>query len=117
MPLDINLFRTHAGGNPELIRESQRRRFAPVELVDEIIAKDDRWRYQTGTSLVPMIIRKRIIENNRVQELLTSLRKNEIKFRRKLPARRKLMNHAMISSRKSKRSAMKLSKLRRNKPS
>jgi seryl-tRNA synthetase len=48
MPLDINLFRVE-GGNPELIRESQRRRFASVELVDEIIAKDDRWRKLTGT--------------------------------------------------------------------
>lgn len=48
MPLDINLFRKD-GGNPELIRESQRRRFASVELVDEIIAKDDIWRNLTGT--------------------------------------------------------------------
>ena len=48
MPLDINLFRTYSGGNPDLIRESQRRRYAPVELVDEIIAKDERWRNMTG---------------------------------------------------------------------
>ena len=47
MPLDITLFRTE-GGNPELIRESQRRRFASVELVDEIIAKDNEWRALTG---------------------------------------------------------------------
>ena len=49
MPLDISLFRAHSGGNPDLIRESQRRRFASVEIVDEIIAKDDRWRYLTGS--------------------------------------------------------------------
>ena len=48
MPLDINLFRVHAGGDPEIIRESQRRRFASVELVDQIIAKDDEWRKMTG---------------------------------------------------------------------
>lgn len=48
MPLDITLFRKE-GGNPEAIRESQRRRFASVELVDEIIAKDDKWRYMTGS--------------------------------------------------------------------
>ncbi|XP_062216448.1 serine--tRNA ligase-like [Phragmites australis] len=42
--LDINLFRTDKGGNPELIRESQRSRFAPVELVDEVIALDRAWR-------------------------------------------------------------------------
>mmetsp|Transcript_10485 Transcript_10485/g.11296 ORF Transcript_10485/g.11296 Transcript_10485/m.11296 type:complete len:644 (+) Transcript_10485:109-2040(+) len=48
MPLDITLFRVN-GGNPEAIRESQRRRFASVEIVDEIIAKDDIWRGLTGT--------------------------------------------------------------------
>lgn len=48
MPLDITLFRAN-GGNPELIRESQRRRFASVEIVDEIIQKDDVWRGLTGT--------------------------------------------------------------------
>lgn len=47
MPLDITLFRKD-GGNPELIRESQRRRFQPVEIVDEIIALDDLWRGLTG---------------------------------------------------------------------
>ncbi|RYY85252.1 hypothetical protein EON63_07745 [archaeon] len=47
MPLDITLFRKE-GGNPEAIRESQRRRFQPVESVDNIIAKDDEWRLITG---------------------------------------------------------------------
>jgi len=49
MPLDITAFRVYAGGNPDIIRESQRRRFASVELVDEIISKDERWRLLTGT--------------------------------------------------------------------
>lgn len=48
MPLDILMFREASGGNPELIRESQRRRFASVELVDEIIALDEKWRSLTG---------------------------------------------------------------------
>jgi seryl-tRNA synthetase len=48
MPLDIALFRDWSGGNSEVIRESQRKRFAPVELVDEIIAKDELWRKMTG---------------------------------------------------------------------
>lgn len=48
MPLDINAFRVSSGGDPEIIRESQRRRFAPVELVDEIIANDEKWRQMTG---------------------------------------------------------------------
>ncbi|KAL5786586.1 hypothetical protein ACOSQ2_008978 [Xanthoceras sorbifolium] len=42
--LDINLFREEKGHNPEIIRESQRRRFASVELVDEIIKLDKEWR-------------------------------------------------------------------------
>lgn len=48
MPLDILLFREGSGGNPERIRESQRRRFASVEIVDEIIALDNHWRQLTG---------------------------------------------------------------------
>jgi seryl-tRNA synthetase len=48
MPLDINAFRADRGGDPDKIRESQRRRFKPVELVDEIIAKDNEWRHLTG---------------------------------------------------------------------
>ncbi|KAI9186463.1 hypothetical protein LWI28_017506 [Acer negundo] len=42
--LDINLFREQKGHNPEIIRESQRRRFASVEIVDEIIKLDKDWR-------------------------------------------------------------------------
>jgi hypothetical protein len=36
--LDIEDFIEERGGNPEKIRQSQRRRHAPVELVDEVIA-------------------------------------------------------------------------------
>ena len=35
--LDINDFIKERGGNPEKIKESQRRRHAPEEIVDEII--------------------------------------------------------------------------------
>ena len=48
MPLDINLFRADRGGDPEKIRESQRRRYASVEIVDEIIQNDNQWRQLTG---------------------------------------------------------------------
>lgn len=41
--LDINLFLEEKGGNPELIRESQRARFASVEIVDEIISDYKEW--------------------------------------------------------------------------
>lgn len=45
MGLDILLLRKdNEDGNPEAVRESQRRRFAPVELVDEIIKLDEEWR-------------------------------------------------------------------------
>jgi seryl-tRNA synthetase len=40
MPLDIKLFRDE----PDKVRESQRRRFKPVEVVDEVIALDAEWR-------------------------------------------------------------------------
>ena len=38
--LDIKLFR----GRPEIVRKSQRRRFANIELVDEVIALDEQAR-------------------------------------------------------------------------
>ncbi|KAJ1689203.1 hypothetical protein LUZ63_013358 [Rhynchospora breviuscula] len=42
--LDINLFRAEKGFDPEIVRESQRRRYASVEIVDEIINLDKEWR-------------------------------------------------------------------------
>ncbi|WOL15277.1 serine--tRNA ligase [Canna indica] len=42
--LDINLFRAEKGFDPEIIRESQRRRFASVDVVDEVIHLDREWR-------------------------------------------------------------------------
>lgn len=38
--MDINLFREDKGNNPEIIRESQRRRCKDVTVVDEVIALD-----------------------------------------------------------------------------
>ncbi len=32
------------GGNPEVVRESQRRRYADVSLVDKVLEKDLKWR-------------------------------------------------------------------------
>ena len=58
MPIDINLLRVSRGGNPNLVRQSQKNRFASVELVDEVIALDDvgegeerLWRRSGETSL------------------------------------------------------------------
>eukprot|EP00126_Sphaerothecum_destruens_P000022 Sdes_comp10028_c0_seq1m1618 len=44
MVLDLDLFRVEKGGNPDLIRESQRRRHKDVSLVDRVIEKDCLWR-------------------------------------------------------------------------
>lgn len=44
MPLDINQFRAEKGGNPDLIRESEQRRFSTENLVDQIIELDNQWR-------------------------------------------------------------------------
>ncbi|BFZ61445.1 Cytosolic seryl-tRNA synthetase [Saitoella coloradoensis] len=41
--LDINLFQVEKGGDPEMIKESQRKRGASVEIVDEIIALYKEW--------------------------------------------------------------------------
>ena len=42
--LDILLFRSEQGGDPDLVRESQRRRYADVALVDQVIEYDQEWR-------------------------------------------------------------------------
>ncbi|SCU84046.1 LAMI_0C05974g1_1 [Lachancea mirantina] len=41
--LDITQFIEEKGGNPELIRQSQKARYASVEIVDEIIAEYKEW--------------------------------------------------------------------------
>lgn len=48
MPIDINWLREDRGGDPNRIKEFQRKRFASVELVDEILALDSQWRQMTG---------------------------------------------------------------------
>lgn len=40
MGLDINDFRKEKGGDPEKIKESQKKRYAKVELVDEVVELD-----------------------------------------------------------------------------
>ena len=44
MPIDINLLRAEKGGNPELVKKSQRDRFADETLVDQVIELDEKWR-------------------------------------------------------------------------
>ncbi len=54
--LDIQLLREDKGGNPEIVRESQRRRYAPVELVDAIIELDKKWREGKRDHVAPLAI-------------------------------------------------------------
>lgn len=42
--LDIAMFRIDQGGKPDLVRESQRRRFKDVGAVDQVIELDIKWR-------------------------------------------------------------------------
>jgi len=52
MPIDINLLRKEKGGDPELVKKSQRERFADETLVDQVIDLDEQWRksnYQMET--------------------------------------------------------------------
>ena len=48
MGLDINLFRPEKGGNPDKIKESEKRRHPQhpekAEVVDEVIELDKQWR-------------------------------------------------------------------------
>lgn len=44
MVLDLDLFRVDRGGDPEKIRDVQRKRYKKPEVVDEIVALDEQWR-------------------------------------------------------------------------
>ncbi|XP_065178563.1 serine--tRNA ligase, cytoplasmic-like [Sycon ciliatum] len=44
MVLDLDLFRADKGGNPDLLRENQRKRFKDPGIVDKVIEADDKWR-------------------------------------------------------------------------
>ncbi|XP_060629203.2 serine--tRNA ligase, cytoplasmic [Anolis sagrei] len=44
MVLDLDLFRADKGGDPELVRETQRKRFKDPALVDALVEADGAWR-------------------------------------------------------------------------
>ncbi|KAJ8257279.1 hypothetical protein GJAV_G00183900 [Gymnothorax javanicus] len=44
MVLDLDLFRTDKGGDPEIVRETQAKRFKDVSLVDKLVEADAEWR-------------------------------------------------------------------------
>lgn len=50
MGLDINLIRADKGGDPNIVRESEKRRFRDPAKVEECIALDKQWREKTFTA-------------------------------------------------------------------
>lgn len=44
MVLDLDLFRADKDGNPDKIRENQKKRFKDVALVDAVVEQDTLWR-------------------------------------------------------------------------
>jgi seryl-tRNA synthetase len=44
MVLDLDLFRADKDGDPEKVRENQRKRFKDVVLVDTVVEQDTLWR-------------------------------------------------------------------------
>ncbi|KAI1897182.1 hypothetical protein AGOR_G00080580 [Albula goreensis] len=44
MVLDLDLFRTDKGGDPEKVKETQEKRFKDVSLVDKLVEADSEWR-------------------------------------------------------------------------
>jgi seryl-tRNA synthetase len=44
MPIDINLLRVDAGGDPEKLKKSESDRFRDDSIVDQIIEIDNKWR-------------------------------------------------------------------------
>lgn len=44
MVLDIDLFRSEKGHDPQVVRDSQKKRYKKVELVDQVIDCDSQWR-------------------------------------------------------------------------
>ena len=44
MVLDLILFRSDQGGDPDKIRETQKKRFKDVSHVEKVIETDTRWR-------------------------------------------------------------------------
>ncbi|KAK4127701.1 serine-tRNA ligase [Parathielavia appendiculata] len=79
--LDVNDFIVERGGNPERIRESQRRRHAPVQVVDEVIAmfEDHRQTAYAATQFNAKIneVQKQIGPKKKAKEDVTDLLKQK----------------------------------------
>lgn len=55
MGLDINLFREEKGGDPEKVKESEKRRHVQhpenADVVDQVIEVDAKWRSSKGKNI------------------------------------------------------------------
>lgn len=67
--IDLQLLQVEKGGNPEVVRESQRKRFASVELVDEVLSL-----YKTWVTL-EFQLNQMQQEVNAIQKVITTKRK------------------------------------------
>lgn len=82
MGLDVLLFRQEHGGNPELVRESQRRRFKPEDAVNAVIEADNKWRQGLvvviivpSCAAVKYDLDKRLTEKNALQKEISEMLK------------------------------------------
>mmetsp|Transcript_15933 Transcript_15933/g.47918 ORF Transcript_15933/g.47918 Transcript_15933/m.47918 type:complete len:451 (-) Transcript_15933:2211-3563(-) len=77
--LDINLFREDKGGKPDVIRESQRRRYSDPALVDKVIEHDQTWRSasnKVGSLRMEFnALNKQIGQLSKAKQDITELRK------------------------------------------
>lgn len=89
--LDVNDFIIERGGNPEKIRESQRRRHAKVELVDEVIAGfvDHRETQYAATQIGSQMnmIQKEIGQKKKAKENADDLLKKKVELQNDKKAR------------------------------
>jgi len=87
--LDVLDFIAERGGNPEKIKESQRKRYAPVEVVDEIIAlwQEHRTTLYSATRRQAEIneVQKQIAPRKKAKESIDDLlqRKRELEAEKK----------------------------------
>jgi len=91
MVLDIVLFREKEGGNLELVKESQRRRYKPVEQVDKVVELDTKWkklRYDIDQTKAEINkIQKEISEFKKAKEdaKTTELIPKKLELEKKIP--------------------------------
>jgi seryl-tRNA synthetase len=84
MPIDIEDLRAFKGGDPEKVRESERRRFNDTARVDKVIALDDKWRECRGQAdnlrKEKRLISKQFQEYAKEKKDLTPLREKSNEF-------------------------------------